>query len=412
MIRLLSFLCIPLLCASLSAQEYATPSQVLASINLDGCSGTIFTASDDIEHGSAALLTCKHCADQIGQAYNIEYADGSKAGARLVAIEPHDDLALLKVFAKTVLATAPLSAQEPTGVKVYESCGYPHRIKRPYWQTLRISNPPLGDNGRGSSKRWVFWAKDGVYPGHSGSGVFADGQLYGVESDSWTANGFPNGLMCCRHDRIVAFVQKNADKLKDCGPIFDCVYRDESRNPAIVRAAPFGLAGKPGKNRSDIGTVLTQAPPAPLVGDESAPPPDFSDRQYPGHAKAPDAKGKKQAKIKIPDEFCGGRDQGLKLMEHEDAISQLQQRLAEVEKRQPIKGEKGEPGVPGEHGKDGKDFTPELNPIEKPQVNSPLIIAGLVLLTVLVSFGVFVFVLLGVLLAGKLLRFVGALFGK
>lgn len=212
--------------------EEKTPDHVLASVyvvNGGSCSGTI------ISRGTVSGLgvSAGHCfAGNIGGTFWICYPDGSKTTAELLALDRSKDLALFKVASSSILATAPVAAEMPNAPQ-YEICGYPDG-KGPTFLEVAPSKQGLVSIGDPQScvggicltrKRWEFELRNGnAFPGSSGCGVFANGSLCGVlsqsnwERDRRTKQLTPtSGRTCytCTRNQLVDFLK--AHDPKDCG---------------------------------------------------------------------------------------------------------------------------------------------------------------------------------------------------
>lgn len=238
------------------------------------CSATIFAADK-----RAAGIGDAHCfTGVIGGKFWVSFTDSTHTLATLEAIDRPNDLALFTVDAADILDVATLPAKMPAKFKAYESIGYP-KGEGPTWQTLDVARDPVGivgmvrkprENPYAWMERWSFVPRNGIFPGHSGSGVFADGHLVAV-----TNGGDPKHLVAAPHNIVVDFVKKHAARLKDCGPLFDNqVAQTSNRQPLIA-------------------TILPSPPPPPE--EEIGPPPDWhakpnvpvEDGIYPGHGKLP-----------------------------------------------------------------------------------------------------------------------------
>lgn len=414
MIRLLSaILFVPMLCESLSAAEVETPAHVYASVRIingnRAGSGTIISRGNEW----AAGVTCSHLFDgKINGTFRVDYPNGSTSTAWLRRIDRKHELALFFVPSKSVLETAPVPSSLPERAK-YHVCGYP-RTEGPKFYALRRAKDPVVtlDESVGEMPRWKFVTKDGavlwggekileqrnaqIIGGNSGSGIFANGQTVSVLSHNGAppnSHDVPSPVgLGCPYEHLVAFLESASNEKKQCGEWF--------AEPAAPQQA-----------------LLQTAPPPPEL-DESAPPPDYL---KPNIRLDIQAKGGKQ---KLPKDVKGNCNQGRELLagrerdsenaQHDsaqdDVISRLNARIDAAEQRLgAVEGRPAERVVEKE-----KAAPPIAKPPEpaKQSLVPTLVLIGVALGSVTAAFVLFASTLFGVLMAGKLLRFIGGLLGK
>lgn len=403
------------LCASLSAAEVETPAHVYASVRIingnRAGSGKIISRNKQW----AAGLTCAHLFDgKINGTFQVNYPDGSSSTAWLRKIDRSKDLALFFVPTKSVLEVEPVPRSLPELAK-YDVCGYP-QTEGPKFYALRRAKEPvvtINENGR-DMVRWKFVTKDGsvlwggekildqrnaqIIGGNSGSGISANGQVVSVLSH----NGAPPGThdlpspvaLGCPYDHLVAFLESASKERAQCGEWF--------AEPAAPVQAP----------------LQTVAPP-PAEVDESAPPPDWLKPNI--KLDRTQAKGGKQ---KLPKDLKGNCNQGRELLagrerdsknaqhdsSQDDELSQLKSRMDAAEQR--LGAVEGRPAERVVDKEKAPLPAPALPAPEKPSLVPTLVLIGVALASFMAASVVFASTLFGVLMAGKLLRFVGALFGK
>jgi hypothetical protein len=171
------------------------------------CSATIID-----ENGLG--VGCGHCfKGNIGNKFWCFRPDGKKVVATLLGHEPcgtGGDLSLFQIKKQDVLDFAPLWEKTSERPKSVDVVGYPGGSGPKHLS--------LGSPASSTGSQWLYSVIDGqqIVPGHSGSGIFADGKLCGVVS------GYRDGgnvaATGCTYDHLVAFVGKYRHKAKcqDC----------------------------------------------------------------------------------------------------------------------------------------------------------------------------------------------------
>lgn len=175
-----------ILAATAVAEE---PVWVRASIQVDGCSGTVITADG---YGVGA----GHCA-KVDRKFNwVGYDNKTKGKGRWLYVDEKRDLALFKIDKPIAHVRVPrrLPAGPITGCGWPEGSG-PERLR------LRYSNREEFSNLTGD--RWVFAVEAGKFRnGNSGGGVFIGADLVAVMThgvdDQWVYG--------CRHEVLSAFL--------------------------------------------------------------------------------------------------------------------------------------------------------------------------------------------------------------
>jgi hypothetical protein len=361
-----------LICAVLCFATRAhakTPDHILASVKVSGCSATVFSKGPVW----SAVISCRHCfGDQIGKHFYIYFPDGSRNSCTLVATDAANDLSLFRVPSDAILATAPLPETMPQDVLKYASAGYPQGFGPFYHELMPHTAKPFLPV-RGVSQRWTFVCSESgiAVGGQSGSGVFADGRLIGVQSHRNTTGivdkaelgkisatsdvEVGNELYCCQHKYLVGFIKEHRSKIADCGPLFDNRIIAE---PVVVTSR-FNIWSKvrsgncengrcPRRRSGELRTA--QAPPQPRPKEWQPSPnieidqPLQSPKEHGPAVDLPEYDGKG----KPPEGYRKPRERSKHIID----LEHLQN---ELELHQP---EKGEQGPKGDQGPAGKDFTP------------------------------------------------------
>lgn len=175
---------------ALSASAVADePGWVRASIQVDGCSGTVITADG---YGIGA----GHCAKVKKKFRWIGFDNKTTGEGRWLHIDKARDLALFKI--EKPIHYVPVPRQLPVGP--ISGCGWPGG-KGPERLQLRYSTKDSFVNLTGD--RWVFGVSAGEFrDGNSGGGIFIGDHLvscmtHGID-DEWVYG--------CRHAELVAFL--------------------------------------------------------------------------------------------------------------------------------------------------------------------------------------------------------------
>ena len=167
----------------------AEPGWLRASIQVDGCSGTVITADG---YGIGA----GHCA-KVKKKFKWTGCDGETTGeGRWLHIDKARDLALFKI--EEPIHHVPVPRQLPVGP--ISGCGWPGG-KGPERLQLRYSSRNSFVNLTGD--RWVFGVEAGKFrDGNSGGGIFIGDHLVSVMThgidDEWVYG--------CRHAELVAYL--------------------------------------------------------------------------------------------------------------------------------------------------------------------------------------------------------------
>lgn len=165
---------------NLNRRETNQRSTFLLTIPSGGqCSGVVLTSD-------GYILTAGHCVRDNTEFLNIHSRSGERrAEARVIAVDPAKDLALLKVDGWTFSSTARLhSGRElQSGDRVYHS-GFPFARRGGLPQLFgvgHIMNPDT-NLSRGPDRHFILIDLETGRPGASGSGVYdaASGGLIGM----------------------------------------------------------------------------------------------------------------------------------------------------------------------------------------------------------------------------------------
>jgi hypothetical protein len=166
--------CFLVVLAISSAAAAAEPDFVLASVNLNGCSGTIIARGKLKAYG----LSCEHCC-RVGKEFDFTCSDGTTKGVgRWLAEDDDLDLAIFVCWSKDTIGAVKLYRTLPVGRVV--ACGFPGG-KGPAKKTLvPVSNTVISNL---PGRRYRFDVKAGHFAGgDSGGGVFIGDGLISVMS--------------------------------------------------------------------------------------------------------------------------------------------------------------------------------------------------------------------------------------
>lgn len=358
------------------------PPHVMASCLANGCSATIISKGP----GWASGVTACHCffndfgqqTVPLGGKIPVKFIDGSKAEGRLLWLNNSIDMARFAVPSHNVLGVSRVAVGTHDKAR-YEMIGFPgwdaslksipYDKRRPFFFLLRPADHPVVQFG-GSMYRWHFLVdRGGVYPGVSGSGIYANGQLVGTLSNN-NGHRVATECFCSTPDQLAGFL-----KASDAAGCDKWNLGTWSEKAVSFSDAPPQLAYENDSNRplyqcrgGHCWQILEkpQVPPPP-------PPPDA------GHD--PDPQNLSERIAITPgkgSEGYSGKGKPPKDLNHNKMhakeIDELRGRVLKLEELAvsgQLKGEKGD------SGEDGKDFTP----IEKSPAKhdfTPLIIACLV----------------------------------
>lgn len=381
------------------------PRHAMASCMANGCSGTIVSKG---EHWASGITAC-HCffdklgrqTVSIGGKIPLKFIDGSTAEGRLLYLDYSVDMARFAAPSRAVLAVSPVALGTPDRAR-YESIGFPgwdankqsipYEKRRPFYFLLSPHRDSVVHFG-GAMYRWHFNVdRGGTYPGVSGSGIFANGQLIGVLSNN-NGHYVATECYCSTPDQIAAFLRKSDQAGCDKWQLGSW-----SEKAVNFADAPPALSYANDSNRplyqcrnGHCWQILEKPQPVP-----PPPPPDAGhDKQQqsedngsgssgavvinPGKdAEGYDGKGRPPKDLRGPHKRSAG-------------IDELNGRVYRLEELLSHGVPPGEQGPPGNDGKDGQDLVPVLKHSNAPPI--------LPLVAVLFgSFCVFVAVVVAVLI--------------
>lgn len=203
---------------------------ILASVYLNGCSGTLISKGPQLAQG----ISCGHCFGgcAVGHTFYVYRADGKATMGTLAAIDADHDLALFTVRADFALAVAPIPERMLTGGEIteYSVVGYPAGIGPSYYR-LDFDSVPVEQRTKDDTGmwRWVFHVDGGrIQGGNSGCGLFVNECLYGVVSHRNVANDGKT-LRAAPHRDLVEFVRRKGRP--DCGNGFCPAPRKDAQQP-------------------------------------------------------------------------------------------------------------------------------------------------------------------------------------
>lgn len=170
-----------------------------ASVKVGGGSGVNLAPS-------GLILTAYHVVDHdVRGGHGVLLSDGRTLGARVIAYDAKQDLALLKVEGRyTDLPFAPLAKTQPKVGQRVIIVGHPAKESgRAYWNTSAgkvLGYVPMqGTRGDFAYDAWTYW-------GHSGSPVFNErGQVVGIHNSWDPSNAWRHGLS---HQRVMSFLRE------------------------------------------------------------------------------------------------------------------------------------------------------------------------------------------------------------
>lgn len=169
-----------------------------ASVKISGGSGVNLAST-------GLILTAYHVVDHdVKGGHGVLLSDGRTLGARVIAYDAKQDLALLKVEGKhTDLPFATLAKTQPKVGQRVIIVGHPAKESgRVYWNTSAgkvLGYVPMeGTRGDFAYDAWTYW-------GHSGSPVFNErGQVVGIHNSWDPSNAWRHGLS---HHRVMSFLK-------------------------------------------------------------------------------------------------------------------------------------------------------------------------------------------------------------
>jgi hypothetical protein len=198
MARLNTLVVILIACLQVSAAEPLISSRVtLASVQVDGCSGTIISV-----HGKRAFgLSVAHCAT-VGKSVLLKFADGSTGSGKWILSDRSRDLSLFECKSRDILGHTPLGKRTGTVMAL----GRHGRKRIEYSSEEEVKDTTSGKK----FQRSEYLMKEGVLKrGDSGGGVFALGKLCGVIS-----HGHDDDLVyACRESDLKAFILSGEKQL-------------------------------------------------------------------------------------------------------------------------------------------------------------------------------------------------------
>lgn len=170
-----------------------------ASVKVGGGSGVNLAPS-------GLILTAYHVVDHdVKGGHGVLLSDGRTLGARVIAYDAKQDLALLKVEGRhNDLPFAPLAKAQPKIGQRVIIVGHPAKESgRAYWNTSAgkvLGYVPMqGTRGDFAYDAWTYW-------GHSGSPVFNElGQVVGIHNSWDPSNAWRHGLS---HQRVMSFLRE------------------------------------------------------------------------------------------------------------------------------------------------------------------------------------------------------------
>lgn len=170
-----------------------------ASVQVDGCSGTVITADG---YGVSA----GHCAREGKKVKWIGYDNETNGKARWIYVDKRRDLSLFRLE-DSPLHHVPVPRRVPAGA--ITGCGWPEG-KGPTLLSLDYNSRQRFSNLTGD--RWVFSVQVGRFrSGNSGGGIFIGGNLVSVMThgidDEWVYG--------CRHEELVGFLVDAEKKVQD-----------------------------------------------------------------------------------------------------------------------------------------------------------------------------------------------------
>lgn len=257
-----------------------SPGYVLGSIHLANgdtrCSGTVI--SQGVEY--AAAVSAAHCfRGVIGGHFTAFNPDGSSMEATLLAMDEKNDIALFRLPADKILGRSwvPDDGCIPD-VGVYSAVGYTHTTG-PIYKACQ-----LADRGKwrseGGGEVWMYRVlyeqsppKTGFGGGDSGGGIFKNGALLTVIStcEKNSAAWDNREMRGCGHGELAAFLRRNRDNLRGCGP-HGCPPNPDPRQEQHYRQQPPDW--KPSPN-IPIRPPTDPATPVPDPKNDVPPPPGY-----------------------------------------------------------------------------------------------------------------------------------------
>jgi len=303
--------------------EGKTPDHVLASVHMangNSCSGTV-VYDPKIKHTQALILSCAHCvAGNVGKSCWWHNPDGTPFRAKLVAVDRSRDLSLFITDRKNTLAGVPVAATWNKDETRWSVCGYPQG-RGPKFREASF----IGEGGDGAGMaRWKFRVKKPyIIGGDSGCGVFVKGELVGVLSHRETegpGDNSPNPvLLCSQYSQLHGFLQA------------EC--------PDVTNCPPWGCPPRRRQRRPDNGGA---PPPPPFTPEPNVPIEPEPDDQVP-NTPVPPRNDRQRS----------------------NAIQELRDKIAELEKRTGVPGPPGATGPQGPQGPQGEGAEVDTDKIKR-----------------------------------------------
>ena len=149
-----------------------------------------------IDGNEGLILTAAHLFESEVGPITVEFFDGQRSGARILALDPKLDVAALWIFAPKGIDPVPISGDDPQLGEQVEIWGYGPKRFRSFLATIAQPIPLDGDLPNVLVAAQGVLDKQVTIPGDSGGPMVSGGRLVGVH---WGYRGDDDDPRRCVH---------------------------------------------------------------------------------------------------------------------------------------------------------------------------------------------------------------------